>query len=61
MTPGAGGSCARAWPYKSHSKNALFPQKSSLLQGKDHIKLSTYGVCVCVCVCVRYLCIKMLF
>ena len=24
MTPWAGGSCARVWPYKSYSENALF-------------------------------------
>ena len=34
--PWGRGSCARAWPYKSHSKNALFLQKSlSLLPGID--------------------------
>ena len=37
MTPRAGDrSCARVWPYKSYSENALFLEKSSsLFPGKD--------------------------
>ena len=37
MTPRAGDrSCARVWPYKSYSENALFLEKSSSLPlGKD--------------------------
>ena len=31
MTPGAGVQCARAWPFKSYSENALFLFKSSSL------------------------------
>ena len=36
--PRIGFFCARAWPYKSYSENALFLRKSSLLPGTDQTK-----------------------